>query len=173
MRRIAITVCWLCTAAVVGAAEPAGEYEVKAAYLYNFANFVTWPPAAFDGANSPFRVCIASPDPFGPAIADTMATEAIDGHAVTVERIGGAAGLRRCQILFVPAGASNGAELLRALGDAPVLAVGESDRFLRDGGTIRLVVENGHVTFEINRTSATRRGLMVSSRLLGVARRVM
>jgi hypothetical protein len=81
--------------------------------------------------------------------------------------------VQSCHVLFVPAGeAAQTSELLRSVGTAPVLAIGESAAFLRAGGILSFVVDNGHVRFDVNRRNAEQRGLTLSSRLLRVARSV-
>jgi hypothetical protein len=173
---LAASVTRLAAAALVAMSLPVAgattDYEVKAAYLYNFLSFVTWPPSFFDGPASPLRLCIAAPDPFGPVINDTMRGEQVEGRPIAVERLRGSEGAQRCHVLFVPAAAANGAELMRAVEGAPVLVVGETDEFLERGGVVRFFLDAGHVRFDISRTAAERRGLMLSSRLLQVARRV-
>lgn len=147
------------------------EYQVKAAYILNFLSFVEWPDTAFETASTPFRLCVVGSDPFGGALEGTMKGESFQGHAVVVERVAPGEAAPPCQLLFVPASAE-AADLLRTTVSAPILTIGESDGFLRNGGVVAFVIEQGHVRFDVNRASAERRGLKLSSRLLRVARNV-
>ena len=80
---------------------PAGEYEVKAAFLVNFAGFVRWPAAAFANAASPFVVCVAGDDPFGAAFEPFKQIK-VAGRSLVVQPIDSTATLPgSCHILFV------------------------------------------------------------------------
>ena len=149
------------------------EYEVKAAFIFNFVNFVEWPASALGAPASPFRICLAGPDPFKGALDDTIKGENIQGHPLVVERLEQFDEAVRCQVLYVP-DTDTGvmARALRPVASLPVLTIGESDAFLRGGGVVSFVVDQGHVRFDVNRRSAQERGLNLSSRLLRVARNV-
>jgi hypothetical protein len=162
----------LVPAFVAGAGAQAGlEYEVKAAFLYNFMRFVEWPSES-PRVEEPFRVCLAGDDPFGGGLERTIGSDQIDGRPIVVERVPIAGVSARCQIVFVPnSQTANAAAVLRALGTSPVLTVGESSGFLQAGGMVNLIVEAGHVRFDVNVAPATARGLKISSKLLRIARR--
>jgi hypothetical protein len=146
------------------------EYEVKAAFLFNFLQFVEW-PAEVPAQGEPFRVCLAGENPFAGVLERTIAGEQVGGHPIAVEVLAAEASPARCQVLFVPRSqASRTAALLRAAGSAPVLTVGESARFLEAGGLINFIIESGHVRFDVNAEAALAHGLRLSSKLLRVAR---
>lgn len=146
------------------------EYEVKAVYLYNFAQFVTWPQDAFSGRDAPLELCIAGEDPFGPALERVVRGERVDGRRLKIRRDRAFSDLSGCHILYVGAGEDGEVEsILAALGDAPTLTVGESSRFLRAGGLIRFKLDRNRVRLEVNRTQLDRRDLRLSSKLLRVA----
>lgn len=153
-------------------AHAAEEYEVKAAFLLNFTKFVAWPPDAFATARSPLAVCVFGEDPFGNALDEMVRGEAVNGHAVTVQRIRRAPESKACQVLYF---ARLGREAEKILADAGpgVLTVGEGDKFLQQGGMIAFVVEDRRVRFDINQNAAAKAMLMVSSRLMMVARTVV
>jgi len=140
------------------------EYQVKAAYLYNFVKFVEWPAGAVPGTLS---MCTAGHNPFGKALDDIVRGESIDGHAIATRVV--AAPQAGCQVLFVPGDVPAG-EYLRAARGAPVLTVGESADFIAQGGIVNFVRDAGMVRFEIDQDAATRAGLQISSRLLRLAR---
>jgi hypothetical protein len=157
-------------AAVPAAAQATLEYEVKAAFLYNFIKFTEWPRSAVR-TGEPFRVCTFGDDPFGGMLENTIAGDEVDGRPIAVERVTPEAVPGRCQILFVPLSqASRAAIAIRAAGTGPVLTVGESPDFLRAGGIVNFVVEGGRVRFDISVDVAAARGIRISSKLLRVAR---
>jgi hypothetical protein len=148
------------------------EYQVKAAYILNLVNLTEWPAAALGPSSNPFRVCVLGADSFRSVMENTVRGESVHGHPVVVERSTGDPD-QNCQVLFVSTrNADAAAELLRTLGPAPVLTIGEADGFLRAGGVVRFVVDQGHVRFDVNRVTAEHHGLTLSSRLLRVARSV-
>jgi hypothetical protein len=148
------------------------EYEVKAAFLLNFAKFVEWPANAFATPNSPLAICVLGKDPFGRALDEVVRGERIDGRVVIVRRILEArVAAKTCQMVFIAAGAKDVPAILRALGPG-VLTVGEQENFLVDGGVIRFAIDNRRVRFDINRTAAQGAGLTLSSQLLTVARSI-
>jgi hypothetical protein len=156
----------------LGAAGANLEYQVKAAFIFNFASFITWPARAFASTTSPLDICIVGPDPFGGALDQVVAGEHVGGHPFTVEHRSRPADLKGCQIVFVPATSQDGALVVKASADAPVLTIGETDEFWRDGGMITFELEGGHVRFDVNQEAAKHSGLELSSKLLRVARRV-
>jgi hypothetical protein len=165
----------LCAACLTIAFAPSAmaqglEYEVKAAFLYNFTKFVEWPPDALR-SGEPFRIClIGGEDPFGGRLERTVAGDSVDGHPIVVERLPVDAAAS-CQIVFVPRSqVGHVGALVRAVGRTAVLTVGESPAFLQAGGLINLVVDGGRVRFDVNIESAASRGLHISSKLLRVAR---
>ena len=146
-------------------------YEVKAAYLFNFAKFVEWAPDAFPSPHSPFVVCVLGPDPFGNILDDALQGKTVGDRAFTVERLKDKSDVRHCQMVFVGYFESaHLAEILEGLRGAHVLLAGESNKFAVSGGTIEFTLEDNHVHFTINTDAANRSGLKFSSKLLALAR---
>jgi len=144
------------------------EYQVKAAYLANFAKFVEWPPGAITD-DSPIPVCVAGQDPFGPALDSAVSGESVRGHPLVVRRIGDMRDVNGCRVLFVP---SNEALIESAVVSAermPLLTVSDAPDFLKRGGMIKFVLDSNRVRFEINLAAAKTAGLNLSSELLRVA----
>ena len=142
------------------------EYQVKAAYLFNFARFVEWPKEASAG---PFTICLAD-DPFGQSLENTLRGETISERPLTVRLLAASDNPRECHILFISDTATARTQnLLDALGTAPVLTVGEDRSFIANGGIIRFTETGRRVQFEINPDAADRRSLKISSRLLRLA----
>lgn len=155
------------------AAQPT-EYEVKAAYLFNFAKFVTWPGQAFDSPNAPLTICIAGPDKFGASLDSLIAGERIGGRPIAAKRIAEPGDMGGCHIVFV--GASEAARARSFLDSAHkrnALTVSDMPHFAERGGMIQFVLDGGRVRFDINLKAAQDAGLALSSELLKVAGRVM
>jgi len=147
------------------------EYEVKAAYLYDFGKFVTWP--ANDTAAGEFTICVLGVDPFGAALDAITAGERINGKRIAINRIAKSQEAVSCQILFFSSSEeSQLKEILATLDKTSVLTVSDISQFTRRGGMIQFVVEANKVRFEVNVTSAEHAGLILSSQLLKVATKV-
>jgi hypothetical protein len=150
---------------------PAPVYDVKAAFLYNFATFVEWPPATFADPQAPFAVGVFGKDPFGPSLEDTFRGKTVGGRRIVVRRSSDAGDLLSCQLVFVPCGeGERGAAALTAFKGIRVLTVGERDGFARDGGCVNFYIDDRRVRFEINPEAAKRANLKISSKLLRLAR---
>jgi len=145
------------------------EYQVKAAYLYNFAKFVEWPPQVMS-SDSSFNICVLGRDPFDSTFQTTIAGESIKGKNVLVKRIPRAQDGAGCQILFISSSeAVRLKDILDVLDKTSVLTVSDMPQFTRRGGMIQFVTEANRVRFEVNLTNAERTGLTLSSQLLKVA----
>ncbi len=161
-------------AAVSHAEPPAIEYKVKAAYLFNFTRYVSWPHEAFADQASPLDICVLGHDPFGALLDRTVADRSSQGRAVRVRRAPAVGETHGCHVVFISwAETSRQQKLLSALRSRPVLTVGETPGFLEQGGLIRLMVVEGTVRFEVNAAGARRSLLRISARLLELAQRVI
>ena len=173
LRSVAVALLAVLTSAPV-AAQRGLEYEVKAAYLYNIVNFVTWPPEAFAGPADPLRVCVYGADPFGDLIDRAMTGGMSNGRTVAVVRTADPSTLSTCQLVFVAGRTTDPInQVVRATEQRPVLTVGDSSDFLRRGGMIAFVIDGGRVRFDISLQTTSERGLLLSSRLLQVARSIV
>ena len=144
------------------------EYEVKAAYVYDFGKFVTWPANAT--AAGEFTICVLGLDPFGATLDAITAGERINGKKIAINRIAKPQEAVSCHILFISSSEeSQLKEILATLDKTSVLTVSDISQFTRRGGMIQFVVEANKVRFEVNVTSAERAGLILSSQLLKVA----
>ena len=158
------------------AVDPVIEYRLKAAYLFNFTKFIEWPPAAFDGPASPFVVGVLDPEGTAAAIiAETLRGKSTaTGRAIEVRHLTAlpARGGDYHQLFVTRASGLDPATVRTALGRAPVLLVGETDRFAEEGGIIGLVISGDAVRCEVNLAGAERVGVKLSGRLASVARLV-
>ena len=168
-RKISLVSILLLAAFAGGArAEASREYQVKAAFLFNFAQFVQWPDATL-GINDSLIIVTVGADPFDGALDRAVAGKTIGAHHIEVKHVSSASEIGKCHLLFVPAG-QNTSEILAAVGDKPILTIGESDNFTDAGGDIRFFIDDGKIRFEIDPDTTSKAGLKVSSKLLGLAR---
>ena len=144
------------------------EYELKAAFVYNFASFADWPPQAAPGMS----VCVIGQDPFGRAL-DALEGKVVKGQSLTVRRLSTIAEARTCRVLFISASeANNLPRLLDAVKDLPVLTVADMEDAAHQGVIIGLAIEKQRIVFEINVAAARHANIVLSSRLLSLARNV-
>ena len=176
--RPSVTRCrrrWLCVLALMLSFAAAGqapnvEYRIKAAYIFNFAKFVTWPSGTFANADSPIVIGILGRDPFGAEIDQTVAGKAIENRRLTVKRLTEEDSLRSCHILFIASSERRRVpQILEKLSRANVLTVGETEGFTDEGGMIQFIQHENNIRFEINLEAAEGAGLKISSKLLQVA----
>jgi hypothetical protein len=152
------------------ATRPVDEYQVKAAFLYNFAKFVEWPSEAFESTTEAIAICVLGQNPFGRSLQDAVSGHAIDGRSLIVRQISNASRGGRCHVLFVSAGGNRSVpQMLPEKGKTGVLTVGESDAPGADGLVINFKLDSGRVRFDINIEAAERENLRISSRLLSLA----
>jgi len=155
-------------------AQSAGEYQVKAAFLYNFAKFVEWPPSGFRSATAPLQICILGQDPFGQELRDLVSTKTVNGRKFEVDYVVDARLARACHILFIAASEkSRVKQILESVRGTVALTVSDTEGFAEQGGMIDFLLDNDRVLFEVNRAAAEQAGLKISSKLLGVAKAVI
>jgi len=155
------------------AQEQPTEYQVKAAFLFNFVKFIEWPEESFRENGGRIRLCVLGTDPFGPELQRVVGGKSVNGHALELVHVDQAGRSSHCHVLFV--GSTQGGVLRKTMAELhgePVLTVGESPEFIRQGGAIRLLLLDSHVRFEINLEAAEQARLKVSSRLLALAQSV-
>jgi hypothetical protein len=146
------------------------EYQVKAAFLYNFAKFVEWPPGTFANSADPIGICIIGQNPFGSTLEDMVQGKRIGDRAFVVRRLTDTQQVKGCEILFIGAGEWKRARaLLDVVKGAPVLTVGETDDFTSFGGVIAFQLEGPRVRIQIDLEAAGRAKLRISSKLLSFA----
>lgn len=155
-------------------ANEAPEYQVKAAFVYNFGKFVRWPDEQSGGRERAFVLGILGDDPFGDAIDQVVSGQLVRGRRIEVRRMRNLASPPGCQIVFVSRSEREKLKsILLSLKDSPVLTVSDLEDFSTDGGMITLLLKGGKVRFTINRSAVQRAGLRMSSRLLALAERVI
>jgi hypothetical protein len=151
-------------------AQATDEAHVKAAFLFNFAKFVSWPSPTFKAPSDSFQICVLGPSVVGPALMEIAHDKTVDGRPLVVTTISDSTAAASCQILFVSAVATQKARpLLDEVRSRSVLTVGESAGFAAAGGIVNFKMEDGRVRFEINPKAAEQAHLQISSRLLSLA----
>jgi hypothetical protein len=153
-------------------AAPSLEYAVKAAYLPKFIPFITWPDGAFAGASAPFTICLLGKDRFEGKLDQAAAGLRAGDHVMQVRHLAGPDPSANCQLIFLPAGSDPALTrgTLDAMRGRPVVTV--TDSGLSVHGMISFVIENNHVRFDIDDAMAAEGGLVISSKLLGLAHAV-
>jgi hypothetical protein len=152
------------------AAAPGREYEIKAAFLYNFTKFVDWPAQTFANADAPIVIGVLGDSPCVQALERLVKDRKVNGRTIVVRRIASAAEAKVTQMLFVgSAQEAQFAGLEPALHSLPVLTVGESPGFATLGGTIDFVPQGDKIRFEINIDAAEHAGLKISAQLQKLA----
>jgi hypothetical protein len=151
-------------------AQEANEYQVKAAFLYNFAKFVEWPPQAFKGPADPIVIGVLGKNPFGDSLAGAVAGKTWGARGFQVREIATAQQAAGCQIVFISSSERKRlAALLSGIGNAAVLTVGETDNFTAAGGIVNFKIEAGSVRLQINVEAARKQQLHISAKLLSLA----
>jgi hypothetical protein len=144
-------------------------YRVKAAFLRNFAHYVTWPDEAFSSSDSPWCIGILGRDPFGEILEKTFGGRSEQGRAFEIFRADTLDELPPCQIIFIAyREAAQRREVLDKLKNRPVLTVGDAPEFLREGGIIRFKVVD-RVSMGINLDQARATALTIQTRMLEVS----
>jgi hypothetical protein len=148
------------------AALATSEYQLKAVFLFNFAQFVEWPPEAFDESTSSLNVCIAGNDPFGSELEAVMQDESVGGRPLVVERLADVEAAQSCHLVYVNQPEPQLRETLQKLRGKPVLTVGETQAFMESGGMIRFNMDGKKIRLTINPKAADDAQLRLSSKLL-------
>jgi hypothetical protein len=154
-----------------GWAEPGqlNENEVKAAYLYNFAKYVDWPPAALPRENMPLVICIVGKSPLNDVI-ESLSGKTIRNRRLVVRQFSRTEDLNECHMLFVNAAVKSSiTQLLASISTRPILTVSDYKGFTNAGGIIEFVQVGGKVRFDINNRAAQHNNLRISSHLLRLA----
>jgi hypothetical protein len=147
------------------------EYQVKAAYLFNFLKFVDWPDDAFTDSLAPFVIGIAGDDPFGDSLPQVIVGKTVQGRDLVIRKYRAGESVKGCHILFIDISEKKRLpQLLASLKGSSVLVVSDMPGFLTDGGMIQFVSESNRVRFAINVDATGRANLKVSSKLLSLAR---
>lgn len=161
--------------AAFGAEPVAGEYDLKAAFVYQFIHFTEWPAAAFaddddEGDPSPIVVALVGDDPFRGALERAVRGKTVHGRPLVYRHFPNGNAVGHCHVMFVSASERQRIGPLAAVArQCGALTVGDVEEFTREGGMIRFVTQNKRVRFEIRRSSVEAAGLRLKAQLLKLA----
>ena len=165
--RVLATAAFLCAAQARAETPPLSEYQVKAVFLFNFAQFVEWPARAFPDPQAPFVIGVVGKDPFGPDLDAVVRGETIDHRPLVIERYRNIGEVHNCNILFI--GRSEMGELphiLEVLKGRSILTVTDAEDGDPTGVMIRLVNRSNRIKLRIDVGAARAGNLVISSKLL-------
>lgn len=164
---LALTTLPLLQSATAGAR----EFQIKAVFLLNFAQFVAWPDSAFASPTAPLTIAVVGDDPFGPALDQALAEETVRGRPVVLERYPTISAIRDCHVLYISSSMARQVDdIVARLKGKPTLTVSDVPRFARRGGIVMFYTEGAKVRFEINPQAAQASGLRLNAQLLNLAR---
>lgn len=160
----------LAGAPVCAQAPQPSEYQLKAAFLFNFAKYIDWPAESFTNDKAPFLIGILGDNPFGSALEQIVAGKKINEHPITIQPLRAGTEGTNCHIIFVSSSEKKRLpEIMQSLHGAAVLTVGETEKFIETGGIINFVPEANKIRFQINDDAAKAAKLKISSKLLSLA----
>jgi hypothetical protein len=152
-------------------AEQTVQYPLKLAYIYNVTKFVEWPPEMFSSSSAPLVICIVGRDPFPVDAEHELRSRMTRGRPIDIRKITVKDNSGVCHVVFISdAEQKNTAGILTSAENTSVLTIGESEGFVEQGGIVNLVIQNTKIHFEINTGAAERKHLIISSRLLALAK---
>ena len=162
----------LCVVLLVPAAETLAktpvESKVKAAFVVNFARFISWPKELFRDPSEPLVICTVG-------VEETdfsgVETKYIKGRPIVLKNINSLEEpLGICHLLYFEGVSGKSLqEYLKNSGPAPVVSVSESDGFANLGGTIEFIKVKDRLSFKINNTRAKEKRLQIDASLLNLA----
>lgn len=151
----------------------APEYQIKAAFLYKFCNYVEWPSSAFSSLDSPLMLGVAGPDDLVEELKDAVRGLSINNRPLSVRQVDSEDDIQNLHLLFISRSEQHRMPHLLTLERGhPVLLVTESRYGLEEGSVINFVVQDNRVRFNISQTAAEQQGLKLSAQLLKVAHTV-
>jgi len=161
----------LVTAPEGQAQDALSEYQVKAAYLFNFLKFVEYPNESFTDPLAPIVIGVVGDDPFGNALPQVVIGKTVQGRDLVIRIYRAGEDLRGAHILFISSSEKKRLPMiLSGLRGSSVLTVADTEGFLEAGGMIQFQSENNRVRFAINVDATSRAKLKMSSKLLSLAR---
>lgn len=170
MRYIFATLLLITSLSLVAQAPQSREYELKAVFLFNFAQFVEWPATAFSNSEAPLVIGVIGKNPFGARLKDIVSGEKMNGHEVTVQYYDNVEDIGTCHILFINLSETNKREqVLERMKGRNILTVSDVSGFSAEGGMILLFTRDNKIRFEVNLEACRAAGLTISSKLLRLA----
>jgi hypothetical protein len=172
MKRLYIKTLLLVFGILLSASQPTDsrEYQIKAAFLFNFTQFVEWPVDAFPEEGTPLVIGILGEDPFDNYLKETVSGEKINGHPLVIQHYKNIDDVKTCHILFINQAEINkpGQGVINLKGKY-ILTVSDGNDFIKQGGMIRFITKNNKIQIQINPDAAKEVNLIISSKLLRIA----
>jgi len=155
------------------AAQSATEYQVKAAYLFNFLKFVEWPQDSPPDPQAKWVIGIVGDSPVGTELSKLAEGRNVLGRDLQIKKLQAADNLRSCNILFISeTERKHVPAILTALRGSSVMTVADMDKFIESGGMVELGMDDARVRVTIDVGATDRAHLKISSKLLALARAV-
>lgn len=146
------------------------DYQVKAVFLYNIAQFIDWPQDSFPNEKSPIIIGVLGSDPFGSYLDETVQGEEINGHPVIIERYAKPSQVKNCQILFIHLTSTPKlSNVLNNLKGKRILTVGDATNFAKQGGMVWFFKQEKKIKIGINLDAVKKENIIISSKLLRLA----
>ncbi len=165
-----VVIFWVCACLQVAAQSPS-EYQLKAAFIYNFLQFVEWPAETLQTPGSPIILEILGDDPFGAEIDKAFQNKTVNGHPVVIQRHKIFDSHRLCHVVFIcKSERDRSPQIVENIGNRSIFSIGDFEDFADRGGVVNFLNEEGKLRFEINLAAVKRARLQVSSKLLRLAR---
>ena len=146
------------------------EYEVKAAFIHNFTQFIDWSRDSFEGEDSPIRIGILGTGPIDTSLMNLNGKK-VQRRSLEVARVNDLKNANEHHIIFINSSEKGQIRsILRSLKNTGILTIGDMPGFAKECGIINFYLKNGKVRFEINLEASHRENLKISSKLLRLAR---
>ena len=152
-------------------ADTSREYQLKSAYLLNFARFIYWPVESFSSETDALKICVYGKSPFGENL-NYLLTKRVQSRSIKINYKDDLRNISECHILFVSE--SDKASFYKVASEVPqnVLTVSDVKGFSSEGGMIEFIRVDNKIKFEINVTQSTKSGIKFRSQLLEVAEKL-
>jgi hypothetical protein len=151
----------------------ASEYEVKAAFLFNFAKYTEWPAGSFADDRAPLTFCVLGDNPFGKGL-ESFRSKTVKNRPVAFREIADPHAAGACHVLFISASEQKRIDAhLASLRNLAVLTVSDTKKFAQSGGMIGFVTVDDKIRFEVNSRAANQAGLNISAQILKLARQIV
>lgn len=149
----------------------ASEYRIKAVFVFNFAQFITWPTNVVSATNQPMIIGVVGDSPVTEALEEAVAGEVVGGRRLQIKHFAADEPVAGCNVLFIGRSEKDRIpQLLAELQGKPVLTIGEAGGFCEAGGMINFFRQEDRVRFEVNPEAANQSGIAISSKMLNLAR---
>jgi len=167
---IAIILLWTSALGHAQNIDSANEYQLKAVFIYNFSKFIVWPESAFADSAAGFQICVMGDDPFGD-VMKALSGRSYLSHPIQIKYPHNLNEAKKCHILYVTDSgkSTQWRDIVKNLGDAPVLTVSSSEEAMQTGFGIGFVIMDGKIRWAINLNSTRKAQLKVSAKLVEIA----